>query len=74
MDALGGGKAGGLEGGHRVEVSEFFEGRKGGFADRVSLNVIGQSPTIEHNEYHWSIHFFVFQEFLSYLILAPFFF
>ena len=39
----------GLEARHWVVAVKFFEGGEVGFADRVSGNSVGESPTIEHD-------------------------
>jgi hypothetical protein len=41
---------GSLEGGHGVVAIKFFEGGQGGFAERIALEIGGDTPTIKDNE------------------------
>ena len=50
------GDAGCLKGGHRVVFVEFVDSREMRFANRIALGVTAQSPSVENDEYNWSVH------------------
>ena len=50
------GDAGRLKGGHRVVFVEFIDNREMRFANGVALSVTAQSPSVEDDEYNWSVH------------------